>query len=511
MDELAYTKNTPLSYRKKFGQFFTPRKIADLMLNWVIQDHPQSILDPAFGLGIFYDSLNSLQSKNEIHYFGYEIDPKIIHSLAIKKTNNLTIYLEDYLEAKQNKYDAIICNPPYLRFQNFVNRHQVIPELEKTFNLKFNGYSNIASVFLLKSLQEINPEGRMAYLMPFEFFNTGYGKIVKEELIKTGFLKQIIIFENEKDIFAEVTTTICLILCKNDRQKAPIKVGKINELSQINKIEDFNSYFQYKISPDELPYEKKWSYLISSRYQELIIPKGLAKISDYGKFVRGIATGANEFFALNQKQVNDLEINSNNLLKCLTKSSQVRQFVFSEKDYQNLLELGYPVMCLNVQEPDNQKIKKYLEYGVSQGFNSRYLTKQRKPWYKLESRLPAPILAGVFNRGRLKVIRNFTNAINFTCFHGFYPNLFGDRYLNRLFVYLISDLGQKVLMTNKRQYGNNLDKFEPRDLNEGNCPTIAQFEQVLESDAIAIIEIAKTNEKEAIKQANAMVKVILNY
>lgn len=138
MDELAYTKNTPLSYRKKFGQFLTPRKIADLMLNWVIQDHPQSILDPAFGLGIFYDSLNSLPSKNEIHYFGYEIDPKIIQSLAIKKTNNLTIYLEDYLEAKQNKYDAIICNPPYLRFQNFVNRHQVIPELEKTFNLKFN-------------------------------------------------------------------------------------------------------------------------------------------------------------------------------------------------------------------------------------------------------------------------------------------------------------------------------------------------------------------------------------
>ncbi len=111
----------------------------------------------------------------------------------------------------------------------------------------------------------------------------------------------------------------------------------------------------------------------------------------------------------------------------------------------------------------------------------------------------------------MKVIRNFTDAINFTCFHGFYPNLFGDRYLNRLFVYLISDLGQKILRTNKRQYGNNLDKFEPSDLNEGNCPTIAQFEQVLESDAIAIIEIAKTNEKEAIKQADVMVKAMLNY
>ena len=35
-------------------------------------------------------------------------------------------------------------------------------------------------------------------------------------------------------------------------------------------------------------------------------------------------------------------------------------------------------MCLNVQEPDNQNIKKYLEYGVSQGFNSRYLGSAEK-------------------------------------------------------------------------------------------------------------------------------------
>ena len=511
MDELTYTKNTPLSYRKKLGQFFTPRKLADLMLNWVIQDHPNSILDPAFGLGVFYNSLKSLPLSNQIHYFGYEIDPKILDRLTINKENNLTIYLEDYLEAKQNKYDAIICNPPYLRFQNFRNRHSVMAELEKTFNLKLNGYSNMATVFLLKSLQEINTDGRMAYLMPFEFFNTGYGKIVKKELIKNGFLKQIIIFDNEKDIFADVTTTICLVLCRNDGNKEPIKVGKVEKLDQLDKIQNLNNYFQYKISPDELPYDQKWSYLISSRYQEFIFPKQLAKISDYGKFVRGIATGANEFFALNQEQVNDLEINSNNLLKCLTKSSQVRQFVFCEKDYQTLLKLGYPVLCLNIKEPDNPKIQKYLEYGVNKGFNSRYLTKQRKPWYKLESRLPAPILAGVFNRGRLKVVRNFTDTINFTCFHGFYPNLFGDRYLNRLFVYLISDLGQKILMTNKRQYGNQLNKFEPRDLNEANCPSIAQFDQVSESSAIEIIEMAKINEKASIEQANIMVKVILNY
>ncbi len=67
----------------------------------------------------------------------------------------------------------------------------------------------------------------------------------------------------------------------------------------------------------------------------------------------------------------------------------------------------------------------YIKEGEKLGYHGRYLTKTRNTWYKIEKRKPAPILFGVFSRGRLKVIRNFTTAINFTCFHSFYPNKFG--------------------------------------------------------------------------------------
>lgn len=241
-----------------------------------------------------------------------------------------------------------------------------------------------------------------------------------------------------------------------------------------------------------------------------MIPKGLAKISDYGKFVRGIATGANEFFALDKEKAEQLKIKSDNLVQCLTKSSQVKQLVFTKNNYNYLLENGKPVLCLNVIDENDENLQNYLEYGVEQGFSQRYLTRNRHPWYKLERRSPAPILAGVFNRGRLKIIRNFTDAISFTCFHSFYPNLFGENYINRLFVYLISEMGQEIIMTNKREYGGKLDKFEPSDLNEGYCPRMEQFDQVTEEDAKAIIELAKVNETELISQASKMVKIILD-
>ncbi|HCB14410.1 MAG TPA: SAM-dependent methyltransferase, partial [Gammaproteobacteria bacterium] len=57
MHESKYTDLAPIKHRKEFGQFFTPNNIADLMISWIIKDHPKSILDPAFGLGRFFDSL----------------------------------------------------------------------------------------------------------------------------------------------------------------------------------------------------------------------------------------------------------------------------------------------------------------------------------------------------------------------------------------------------------------------------------------------------------------------
>jgi len=63
MLETNYILEIPLSHRKEYGQFFTPSSVAHLMARWVMKDNPQSILDPAFGLGIFYDEIKKLSIK----------------------------------------------------------------------------------------------------------------------------------------------------------------------------------------------------------------------------------------------------------------------------------------------------------------------------------------------------------------------------------------------------------------------------------------------------------------
>lgn len=510
MRESKYRDETPLNHRKDYGQFFTPTPVARLMAKWVMKDNPETIIDPAFGLGVFYDEVIKINSKNQVHFTGYEIDNHItaylnhnIHSPYLRVINS------DYLEAEVGYFDGIICNPPYMRFQKFLKRHAVLPKIEKKIGKTLIGYSNISSVFLVKSLNELKVNGNLAFIMPFEFFNAGYGKEIKKSLLENHLLKQIIIFSNEKEIFPDATTTVCVLLCKNDGKEEAIKITNIKANEEIEKISDISHFYHREIMSSDLPYNRKWTPIILSLFSEQEPPDGFCKLSLYGTVTRGIATGANEFFALTKSKIEKYKLDENNFCKCITKSSQIRKAVFTEDDFNRLYNADKPVHCLDVKDHGNQEIRKYIKEGERLGYHERYLTRARNTWYKIENRKPAQIMFGVFNRGRLKAIRNFTTAINFTCFHSFYPNMFGEQLVNKLFVYFLSDLGQEIIKTNKRSYGDELDKFEPSDLNDSLCPSQNQFKMIDDGEAYKVIDIAKTDEELAIQMSNNLVGRII--
>ena len=511
MHESEYIKSTTIGHRKNYGQFFTPKLISRLMAQWVLRDEPEVVLDPAFGLGVFYDEVIKLNPNNQVQFVGYEIDNKIISFLKGCNNNlNLTLYNSNYLEAEPKEFDAIICNPPYMRFQKFLNRHDILPIIEKQIGKKLIGYSNIASVFLVKALNELKRNGNLAFIMPFEFFNTGYGKEIKKSLLDNFLLKQIIIFSNEKEIFPDATTTVCVLLCKNDRTECAIKITQINSGDNLAQILDISEYFQKTINTSTLLSCEKWTPILMSLFSKNIIPNAFVKLSLYGLFTRGIATGANEFFALTKEKMIRLGLDDKSVCMCITKSPQIRKPVFTFDDFKKLSDSDKPVYCLNVIDNPSKEALKYIHEGEYCGYHKKYLTMVKNPWYKIDKRKPAPILFGVFSRGKLKAIRNLTTATTFTCFHGFYPNMFGEALINKIFVYFLSDIGQTIIKANKRSYGDNLDKFEPGDLNESWCPNQNQFEMISESEAEMVIEIATHDEIQAVQMSNTLINRIVN-
>ena len=480
--EDGYLKTVSETHRKTFGQFFTHPKVAEFMIRWIAESNPSRVHDPGFGLGAFYNAA----SEHDIEFTASEIDSKILNYWQSSLPGEIAeVSREDYLLSWGKKLSNIVCNPPYMRFQKFTNRDIVFDRFELELGIKLSGYTNSASAFLIKSLSELEPSGRLAYIMPLEFLNTGYGTLVKEQLLRGSHLSAIISLECEKEVFPDSITSAGIILYDSARKFSDLKFFTAKSIESLDSILDTEPI-------SEIPYRQlnpknKWLWYFDHASISISDDKTVP-LEYYGKFVRGIATGANEFFTLRPSEVRALGLMDSDVTRIITRSSQIRKPFFSGSDYDELMESNEPVLLFSPNRNPSEKAKDYILFGELKGYDQRFLTNSRTPWYKTESRIPAPLLLGVFARGGYKVVRNTSNALNLTCFHGFQPNMMGARYVDHIFLYLSSTVGQEIVSLSARRYGDGLNKFEPNDINSALVPSPDVFDNIPSEDVNEAIQ-----------------------
>lgn len=475
-------------HRKRYGQYFTPPEVADFMVEWVSRSGLRSMFDPAFGLGVFRESAQKFGIRT---FEACEIDSRIFQYWKNAQDHDADLIEHaDYLLSWNKHPDNIVCNPPYMRFQRFRNRKQVGQAFENYLNLRLPGYTNSASAFLIKSLSELKPSGRLAYIMPLEFLNTGYGRIVKERLISGRHLRAIISIRCEKAVFPDAITSSGIILYDTARTFRHVDFHVLNSVNELNNILERKP--ANRVPTSSLNPRSKWlAYFSPEATSNRDI--GFVPLSFYGRFHRGIATGANKFFVLRPSKAKELKLNSREFLPCVTKCSQIQKPFFGETDYIELVQQDQPVLLFNASTGNaSVRAREYVSVGESKGYHLRYLTRTRRPWYKTEERQPAPLLIGVFSRNGYKIVRNTSNAITLTCYHGFQPNLFGTDYVDKIFLFLLSKRGREIVSRSKRQYGDGLEKFEPGDMNETPSPNPDLFNELspgLVDDALARLRV----------------------
>ena len=469
-------------HRKAFGQFFTHPKAADFMVRWIADSKNRHVHDPGFGLGAFYKAA----SKHDVRLTASEIDSRVLDYWRNANLNSdIDISREDYLLSWGKTSGNVVCNPPYMRFQKFKNRNSVFHRFEEELGIRLSGYTNSASAFLVKSLSELLPSGRLAYIMPLEFLNAGYGTLVKERLIDGAHLYSIISLDCEKDVFPDSITSVGIILYDSASRFSNVRFFNVKSLESLDSILEKDPVSE--ISYSRLAPEAKWltyfeddSISVSSRKS--------TTLNYYGRFTRGIATGANEFFVLRPSDAARLQLEDSELTRIITRSSQIRKPFFTDNDHSDLMYSDEPALLFSPNGGPSDKGRDYIKFGERQGFHQRFLTNSRSPWYKTERRVPSPLLLGVFARGKFKIVRNESSALNLTCFHGFQPNLSGLNYIDHIFLYLSSATGQEIISLSMRRYGDGLNKFEPNDLNSALVPSPDVFDELSLSDINSALE-----------------------
>jgi len=181
--------------REILGQYFTKLEIVksllDLLFSYKKYNTKIKILEPSFGTGNFIKGLNQ---KGFHNIEGCEIDEDL--------TKNPSDFFNLPIE---NKYDLIIGNPPFSKY-NVKESHYLKDKYLKStcppsdyltkVELK-KDKEKIENAFILKSLKHLkNKQSSIGFVLPISFFIKNKNKSVKNEILK--YFSTIIIYQNDK-------------------------------------------------------------------------------------------------------------------------------------------------------------------------------------------------------------------------------------------------------------------------------------------------------------------------
>lgn len=487
--EERYSAGIDLAHRKKFGQFFTPYSVARFMSQWIIGVSASNaqILDPCAGLGVFERALCSMDPvfAGQARFTLWEKDEDLAADLSevcVRLAISHSVISKDFVNVHEwsSVYDGIIANPPYYKHHYVANKEGVCDVMSSKTGTLFSVQTNIYCWFLVKALALLKPGGRLAFIIPSEFLNANYGRQIKKHLLDSGFVRHIIAVCYRSKTFDNSITTACVLLAEKGVEPGSrlrfYRAGSHEQLDNLPVFLSATDFIEY--APSDLDIERKWHCYFPGNKTGEGRESRLVPFSTYGRFSRGIATGANEFFAVRPSTAHAHNLPQQCLIPCISKARQAPGKAFTGADFQALVRADKPVYLFDGNAVSNDAVDRYVRSGEKSGYQHRYLTRMRTPWYALEKRSPCRIWVGVFCRTGIRFIWNESDCLSLTCFHGFQPGSAGLPCLPFLFLYLKSSTAQEFLELEKREYGGGLEKYEPNDINNALAPDFSRLGDV---------------------------------
>lgn len=452
----------PRERRYELGQFFTPVPIADLMADAVREVEPDTVLDPGVGGGILLRAVGDGPAL-----FGLDIDAAAVALAATSMPGGSEIMLGDFLDAErwpltEKTFDAVIANPPYVRHHNLSAEHKLLARYYSTqFNLKVSSLSGSYVYFFLEALLRLNEGGRLVFVTPTEFLDVRYGQALKEALLAQCDIDEILVLEMDELAFEGVLTTSAITIAT--KRRAPsgrfrLVEGRLNGSVERKREVELDA-------PAALP----WTPLLPSRAERIapLLVGRTAKLGDYCRVRRGIATGNNSFFTMTRVDVEQWGIEERFIVPVVLGAKDLPASGPLDLDfYTSRIEAGARGLLFFCHEPidalDGTNALRYIEHGLELELHKRFNCRSRKPWYGVEAVPPADFFTTYMSRNRARIVRNLigarcmTSLLNVWALPGIDPEALRQSLEDTTNAQVIREFG--------RTYGGGLAKIEPGDL-----------------------------------------------
>ena len=230
------------SKQKQMGAYYTPPELAYRMADILTKGRNiTTALEPSCGEGVFIEALYKTIGKKEIRTTAVEINAEETTKLKEKwkEFSEVTIYNEDFFsfcqKYKNDRYDLIIGNPPYIRYQYLSkDQRKQVSELLKEHGMKANRLSNAWVGFMTACISMLNKGGQIAFVIPVEIIHVSYAMELREHLLRE--LSSITLISFHENVFPGLQQEILIFIGEKGKEKKGIRIVELEDISQLTKI-----------------------------------------------------------------------------------------------------------------------------------------------------------------------------------------------------------------------------------------------------------------------------------
>jgi hypothetical protein len=447
------------------------------MAAYVLAGGADHVFDPATGAGVFFRAAKQITAGiKTVELLGTEIDT---NALLEARLSGLTdgdlenVLVRDFvLNPPDRKYAAIVANPPYIRHHRVPAPYKLQLRAlgAKILGKPLDGRAGIHIYFLLRALLLLQPHGRLAFIMPADTCEGIFAKPLWKWITRNYALDGVITFESPASPFPGVDTNPMIFLLRNSAPRESfcwVSCGRANTpdlrvwaASAPGEVAGKDLFVVKRSMPEGLKTGFSRPPVIDHREH--------ATLGQFVDVVRGIATGANDFFFLSRTRALELGLPDEYLLPAI---GRTRDVVGEEITVDTLRELeskGRPTLLLSVGERTidcyPEAVREYLRTGESMGLSERPLIKTRRPWYRMEKRRVPPFLFSYLGRRSTRFVRNTAGILPLTGFLCVYPKVQSEDYVSKLWSVLNDPRTLANLRMVGKSYGEGAIKVEPRAL-----------------------------------------------
>lgn len=390
------------STAKQLGAYYTPPPIAAKLADWAIQSPRDCVLDPSFGGLVFLGAatsrlcnLGASRADAATQLYGVELDHSAYAEALRQKwlrLNATKIINADFFELEPGPElppcQALIGNPPYIRYQGFNGRSALAHRRAAEAGVRLSRLASSWAPFVIHATSFLQSGGRLALVLPAELLHAQYASEVLDFLASSFARLTVVSFEQR--VFPGAEEEIVLLLGED---RGATRADSV-ELLSCRDVEDF--------LPDRRPRRRPSSHDIGSQkllfqlldrptqrlYFELAARPEVSTLGAHASVDIGVVTGDNHFFLLSRAEAEAIGIRHFRL--AVSKARQLRGARLTENDLAELTAAGERLWMFAADgslKPRAAALRAYLARGERSGVPRRYKARIRDPWWALP--LPA--------------------------------------------------------------------------------------------------------------------------